>query len=199
MAQTFTMEDLKALLDRMDGEVPADTVVDIYLPPVTYTGDLCISSRAVNLYGCSDGSGRTVIEGSLTVSTHTPDKVMLYDLDFVGTGGNGLTATASTMIWNCSFTGYDIGAAVKDGGMICVESCTFRNNKIGFSYDTLHHSLFKTGFPDCTIVGNEIGVQFVNLSGPAPLDFGDTVFSGNGVDIDNPIQYPIDLSNAIFE
>lgn len=60
-----TIEDLKALLDRIDGEVPADTVVDIYLPPVTYTGDLHISSRAVNLYGCCDGSGRTVIEGSL--------------------------------------------------------------------------------------------------------------------------------------
>lgn len=60
-----TIEDLKTLLDRIDGEVPADTVVDIYLPPVTYTGDLHISSRAVNLYGCCDGSGRTVIEGSL--------------------------------------------------------------------------------------------------------------------------------------
>ena len=77
-----TIEDLKALLDRIDGEVPADTVVDIYLPPVTYTGDLHISSRAVNLYGCCDGSGRTVIKGSLTVSTHVPDKVVLHDLDF---------------------------------------------------------------------------------------------------------------------
>lgn len=65
-----TMEDLKALLDRIDTEVPADTIVDIYLPPVTYTGNLEISSRAVNLYGCSDGSGRTVIEGTLIVSTH---------------------------------------------------------------------------------------------------------------------------------
>ena len=108
-----TIEDLKALLDRIDDEVPADTVADIYLPPVTYTGDLHISSRAVNLYGCCDGSGRTVIEGSLTVSTHAPDKVVLHDLDFVGNGGNGLTATASTVIENCSFTGYDIGAAVQ--------------------------------------------------------------------------------------
>lgn len=194
-----TIEDLRALLDSIDEEVPADTVVDIYLPPVTYTGDLHISSRAVNLYGCSDGSGRTVIEGSLTVSTHAPDKVMLHDLDFVGNGGNGLTATASTVIWNCSFTGYDTGAAVEDGGMIGVEACTFRNNKIAFSYDTLSYYFFKTGFPDCTIEGNDIGVQFVNLPGATPLDFGGTVFSGNGMDIDNPIHYPIDLSNAIFE
>ena len=194
-----TTEDLQALLDRIGKEVSADTIVDIYLPPVTYTGDLHISSRAVNLYGCSDGSGRTVIEGSLTVSTHDPDNVMLQDLDFVGQGGNGLTATASTVIWNCSFTGYDIGAAVKTGGMIGVEACTFRNNKIAFCYDTSSYFFFKSGFPNCTIADNEIGIQFVNLPGASPLDFGDTVFSGNGTDIDNPIQYPIDLSHAIFE
>ena len=194
-----TMEDLEALLDRIDKEVPAETVVDIYLPPVTYTGDLHISSHAVNLYGCSDGSGRTVIEGSLTVSTHNPDNVMLHDLDFVGNGGNGLTATASAVIWNCSFTGYDIGAAVEDGGMIGVEACTFRNNRIAFSYDTLHYSSFKPGFPDCMVEDNGIGIRFVNLPGAMPLDFSGTVFSGNGTDIDNPIRYPIDLSNAIFE
>ena len=194
-----TTEDLQALLDRIGKEVPADTIVDIYLPPVTYTGDLHISSRAVNLYGCSDGSGRTVIEGSLTVSTHDPDNVMLQDLDFVGQGGNGLTATASTVVWNCSFTGYDIGAAVENGGMIGVEACTFRSNKIAFCYDTSSYFFFKSGFPNCTIADNGIGIQFVNLPGASPLDFGDTVFSGNGIDIDNPIQYPIDLSNAIFE
>lgn len=194
-----TMEDLRALLDRIDEEVPADTVVDIYLPPVTYTGDLLISSRAVNLYGCSDGSGRTVIEGSLTVGTHDPDNVSLCNLDFVGSGGTGLSATASTDIWGCSFTGYDIGAAVKEGGMIGVEACTFRSNGIAFSYDTLSYYFFKTGFPDCTIEGNDIGIQFVNLPGATPLDLGGTVFSGNRIDIENPIQYPIDLSNAIFE
>ena len=194
-----TMEDLKALLGRIDKEVPADTVVDVFLPPVTYTGNLEISSRAVNLYGCSDGSGRTAIEGTLTVSTHDPTYVTLCNLDFVGSGGTGLSATASTDIWGCSFTGYDIGAAVKEGGMIGVEACTFRNNGIAFSYDTLSYSFFKTGFPDCTIEGNDIGIQFVNLPGATPLDFGGTVFSGNRIDIENPIQYPIDLSNAIFE
>ena len=153
----------------------------------------------MNLYGCSDGSGRTVMEGSLTVSTHMPDKVVLHDLDFVGNGGNGLTASASTEIWNCSFTGYDIGAAVRDGGMIGVEACAFRHNGIAFSYNTLNYSYFKSGFPDCTIADNDIGVQFVNIPGGLPLDFVGTVFSGNRVDIENSISYPLDLSGAIFE
>ena len=91
------------------------------------------------------------------------------------------------------------GAVALDGGMIGVEACTFRNNKIGFSYDTLSYSFSKDGFPDCRIEGNDVGIQFVNLPGAMPLDFFGTVFSGNGTDIDNPIQNPIDLSNAIFE
>lgn len=194
-----TLEELNALLARIETEVPADTIVDIYLPPVTYTGELTMASRAVNLYGCTDGSGRTVLEGSLAVRTHEPDNVMLHDLDFVGTGGTGLTASASVVIWNCSFTGYDIGALVEDGGMIGVEACTFRENGIGFCYDTHSYSSFKSGFPDCILENNGIGVQFLNLPGQVPLDFFGCVFSGNGMDIDNPMGYPIDTSNVTFK
>lgn len=194
-----TMEDLRALLKRIDEEVPAETVVDIYLPPETYTGDLGITTRAVNLYGCSDGSGRTVIEGSLTVSTHFPDNVMLHDLDFVGSGGTGLTASASAVINHCSFTGYDIGADVEDGGMIGVEACTFRQNGIGFRYNTNSYYSFKTAFPDSVVEDNGIGVQFLNIPGNTLLDFVGTVFSNNTTDIDNPISYPIETSLATFK
>ena len=194
-----TMEDLRALLKRIDEEVPAETVVDIYLPPETYTGDLGITTRAVNLYGCSDGSGRTVIEGSLTVGTHFPDNVMLHDLDFVGSGGTGLTASASAVINHCSFTGYDIGADVEDGGMIGVEACTFRQNGIGFRYNTNSYYSFKTAFPDSVVEYNGIGVQFLNIPGNTLLDFVGTVFSNNTTDIDNPISYPIETSLATFK
>lgn len=194
-----TTEDLYALLARINGEVPRDRVVDIYLPPVTYTGDLKITSRAVNLYGCSDGTGRTALEGTLTVGAHDPAGVTFENLDFVGSGGIGLSASASTKIRNCSFTGYDIGAAAKDGGMICVTSCTFRNNRIGFSYNTAAYSIFSDEFSDCVFADNDVGIQFICLPGITPLDFRGTVFSGNRIDIDNPMGYPLELSNAIFK
>ena len=194
-----TMEDLTALLSRINEEVPADTIVDIYLPPATYTGDLTMVSRAVNLYGNTDGNGRTVFTGTLSVNTDSPSNVMLYDLDFVGSGGTGLSATASVYMGGCSFSGWDIGAVALDGGMIGVERCVFQNNGVGFKYNTVVYHSFNSAFPDCTIIDNDIGVQFARLHGTITIDFAGSVFSGNRIDINNPAQYSIDTTKAIFQ
>lgn len=193
-----SMEDLNALLERINEEIPEDTIVDIYLPPVTYTGNLTIYSRAVNLYGNTDGDGRTVFTETLSVNTENPSNVMLFDLDFVGDGGTGLSATASVYMGNCSFSGWDIGAVALDGGMIGVENCTFKNNGIGFKYNSVVHHSFNSAFPDCTIMDNDIGVQFARLNGTIMIDFVGSVFSGNRIDIDNQVDYPIDTTNAVF-
>ena len=173
--------------------------MDIYLPPVTYTGALTISSRAVNLYGSTGGSGRTVFTGTLSVNADNPSNVMLFDLDFEGDGGTGLSATASVLMGSCSFSGWDIGAVALDGGMIGVEHCVFQNNGIGFKYNSVVYHSFKGDFPDCTISDNDIGVQFARLDGTITIDFVGSVFSGNRIDIDNPAQYPIDTSRAICQ
>lgn len=193
-----TLEDLRALLERINREVPADTIVDIYLPPVTYTGNLTMVSRAVNFYGNTDGKGRTVFTGTLSVNTDSPSNMTLCDLDFAGSGGTGLSATASVYMGGCSFSGWDIGAVALDGGMIGVERCVFTNNGIGFKYNTVVYHSFIDGFPDCTITDNDIGVQFARLQGTITIDFEGSVFSGNRIVIDNPAQYSIDTSKALF-
>lgn len=192
-----TMEELNALLARINEEVPEDTIVDIYLPPVTYSGNLTLL-RAVNLYGSAEGSGRTTFTGTLSVNPDYPSNVMLFDLDFVGDGGIGLSTTASIYMGNCSFTGWDVGALTLDGGMIGVECCTFRGNGIGFKYNSRVFHSFNDVFPDCTIEDNDIGVQFAMLDGTITIDFAGSVFSGNRIDIDNQAGYPIDTTQAIF-
>ncbi|MGN1248692.1 MAG: zinc-ribbon domain-containing protein [Candidatus Spyradocola sp.] len=192
-----TLEELKALLARINDEVPEDTVVDIYLPPVTYSGNLTLL-RAVNLYGSTEGSGRTTFTGTLSVNSDYPSNVMLFDLDFAGDGGVGLSTTASIYMGNCSFTGWDVGALTLDGGMIGVEHCTFRGNGIGFKYNSRVFHSFNDVFPDCTIEDNDIGVQFAMLDGTITIDFAGSVFSGNRIDIDNQAGYPIDTTQAIF-
>ena len=194
-----TIEDLNALLERIEREVPADTIVDIYLPPVTYQGGLTILSRAVNLYGGTDGKARTTFTGTLSVHSDSPANVMLFDMDFVGHGGTGLSATASVYMGGCAFTGWDVGAVALDGGMIGVERCEFRQNGIGFLYRSASFRSFNDIFPDCVIAENDIGVQFALLSGNICIDFAGSAFSGNRIDVDNPINYPINLSGAIFE
>ena len=191
-----TLEDLQALLSRIDEEVPEDVVVDIYLPPVTYTGDLQIVYRGVNLYGSSNGP--TVFQGSLAVYSDIPSNVMLFDLNFAGSGGVGLSATASVYMGGCTFTGWDVGAVALDGGMIGVENCVFRENGIGFKYNSASHQSFNDVFPGSLFENNGIGVQFKSLEGTMSIDFAGTTFSGNRTDIDNPISYPIKTDGAIF-
>ncbi|MBR0308460.1 MAG: zinc ribbon domain-containing protein [Mogibacterium sp.] len=192
-----TIEDIETLIEKINAEAPDDAVVDIYLPPVTYTGDLSIVSRSFNLHG--DPGGGTVLQGSLTVNSDYPYNVFLSDISFEGQGGTGLSATASVFMTSCSFSGYDIGAVALDGGMIAVHDCAFTDNTVGFKYNSVRHSSFDDVFPGNTFTGNDIGVQFARLEATICIVFDGTVFEDNRVDIDNPINYPIDTSNTTFK
>lgn len=191
-----TIEDIEALIGKINAEASDDAVVDIYLPPKTYNGDLSIVSRSVNIFGDTDGG--TVLQGSLSVNTDIPYNMHLTDISFEGQSGTGLSATASVFMEHCSFTGYDIGAVALDGGMIAVHDCTFKDNGVGFKYNSTRHSSFDNVFPNNTLTGNDIGVQFARLEGTICLIFEGTVFKDNRVDIDNPIDYPIDTADAEF-
>lgn len=191
-----TTEDIEALIEKINAEAASDSVADIYLTAQTYIGDLSIVSRSVNLFGDPDGG--TVLQGSLSVNTDIPFNTFLSDISFEGHGGTGLSATASVFMTKCSFNGYDIGAVALDGGMIAVHNCTFTDNKVGFKYNSTRHSSFDDLFPGNTFTGNDIGVQFARLEGTICIAFEDTVFENNRLDIDNPIDYPIDTTNAVF-
>ncbi len=193
------LEELNALLERIDEEVAPEMIVDIYLPPVTYEGGLDIVSRGVNLYGSTEGTGRTTFTGTVNVYSDNPSNVNLYNLDFAGQGGTGLSVTASVYMEDCRFTGWDIGAVPQDGGMIGLYGCTFSGNRIGFKYNSGSFHSFNEDFYDCVFEGNDIGVQFARMNGNIRIDFAGTTFSNNGTDIDNPINYPINTEEAIFQ
>lgn len=190
------IDDIKALIAKINEESADDAVVDVYLPAKTYVGDLSIVSRSFNLHG--DPEGGTVLQGSLSVNSDFPYNVFLSDIAFEGQGGTGLSATASVVMTTCSFTGYDIGAVALDGGMIAVHDCSFTDNTVGFKYNSVRHSSFDEAFPGNTFTGNDIGVQFERLEGTIRIVFEGTVFEDNRVDIDNPIDYPIDTGTAEF-
>ena len=85
-----TVEDLQALLDQTAKDIAPSDLVYIYLPPVTYEGDLTLS-RSYEFYGCTDqGADRTTLKGSITMNGSASFYWInyFYDMDFVGDGTN---------------------------------------------------------------------------------------------------------------
>ena len=81
-ARLDTMEDLQALVEQIDEEVSPDAVVEIYLPPVTYEGELSITKRAVHLFGSSDGEAQTTFTGTVTIAPENYEVIDVRDITF---------------------------------------------------------------------------------------------------------------------
>lgn len=186
-----TTEKLREFIEEIERELPVDTVVDIHLPAVTYTERLDLTSRSYSLYGCVDDTGRTVFSGTLCANSESPYNIQVHDIDFIADGGTGISATSSVIMTGCTFKGLDIGATILDGGMIVFDSCTFEDNKIGLKYNTGAYHSFSDRMPNCTFKNNDIAVQFAKLKGQIAIDFTESEFIDNKIDIDNPIGYPV--------
>lgn len=197
-----TLEELQGLMDDIAAQVnPSDKVV-LYLPPVTYEGDLELPGRSFELCGCTDGSGRTALAGSLTIQEMGRYSWInyFYDIDFTGDGSN-TGITASTKVWaiGCSFTGYKNGLLTQGDAWVNVTGCTFAGNEVGLFYNSTGQSATDDRFFDNTFTGNGTAVLLMNVPTDLVLYFDGSTFSGNGTDIDNQCNHPIDVSKAIFE
>ena len=80
-----------------------------------------------------------------------------------------------------------------------VIGCTFRNNSIGFHFDSTGEYANHSMYNDNLFEGNGIAVQLDNVPTDVALNFMGSVFRDNGQDIVNPCQQPLDTSKAIFE
>ena len=196
-----TAEELQALVDRIREEVDGKAVVNLYLPPVTYEGGVTIRDRNMNLYGSTDPDGnRTTFTGPVRLLDYEGEISYLYDIDFVGGGtGTGLSGSAPFRATDCTFTGWDTAVLVYATSWANVIGCTFRNNGIGFRFDSTgayaNHSMYN----DNLFAGNETAVRLDNVPTDVVLSFQCSVFRDNGQDIVNPCDQPLDDSQAVFE
>ena len=107
-----TLEELQDLMDHIAAQVSPSDKVLLYLPPVTYEGDLELPGRSFELHGSTGGAGRTTLTGSVTMlETGRYNWIScFYDMDFVGNGSDtGITASQKAWAVGCSFTGYQTG------------------------------------------------------------------------------------------
>ena len=196
-----TVEELQALLDQTAREVPASDLVYLYLPPVTYEGDLTLS-RSYEFYGCTDeGENRTVLKGSVTMDSGSYHWInYFYDMDFVGDGTDiGIMAPVKAWAIGCSFTGYQTGFQSQGEAWVNVTQCTFTGNEVGFHFNSIGQSASDTRYHNNTFTNNGTAVLLENVPTDITLDFEGTVFSGNGTDVDNRCDHPIDLSKATLQ
>lgn len=93
-----TIEELEALMDEIEQEVSPDDTVNLYLPPVTYSEPLVLDQREYDLYGCTDGTGRTVFTQGIQLRYGSGAISFLRDLDLTGTGSE-VGISAASRVW----------------------------------------------------------------------------------------------------
>lgn len=125
--------------------VPADTVIYIHLPAVTYEGGLSINGRAINPLGSQEG--RTVFTGNTQV-TIDGGLICCFDrLDFRGDGsGIGLSASARVHLTNGTSSGWKTGILAYGNTWVNAMDCRFEDNKVGFHFnstaDAVSHTIY---------------------------------------------------------
>ena len=195
-----TAEELQALIDSISGQVEDVAVVNLHLPPVTYEGGVTIRDRSLNLYGSTDEAGnRTTFTGPVQIVAVYSEITYLYDINFTGSGGTGLSGSAPFRATNCTFTGWDTGVLAYGNSWANVIGCTFRNNSIGFHFDSTGEYANHSMFNDNLFEDNGTAVQLDNVPTDVALNFMGSVFRDNGQDIVNSCDQPLDTSQAIFE
>lgn len=122
------IEELKALLERINMEFGTQTPVTVQLPPVVYEGDLEISGHTVHFVGSMDGEQITTFTGTITVSSNVPDVASFRNIHYIGNGGTAMIADAPVELQSCYFSGYDTAIIVNSEG-VYMDSCSFSDNR----------------------------------------------------------------------
>lgn len=192
-----TMEELQTLVDHIIATVPADTIIYIHLPAVTYEGGLSMSGRAINLLGSQEG--RTVFTGNTQV-TIDGGLICYFDhLDFRGDGSSiGLSASARVHLTNCTISGWKTGILAYGNTWVNAMDCRFEDNQVGFHFNATDDVVSHTTYSDNEFINNGTAVLLESVPTDVSLKFPGSVFSGNGTDIDNRCDQDLDISQATF-
>lgn len=196
-----TAQELEAFLARLEETVGPEDIVNIHLPPVTYTEELEIKGRPVNLIGTGDGAGtRTAFAAPVRVTMESGAVLMWENLDFTGPGtGTGLSLAARVHLDNCRVAGWDTGVLAHTHAWVKADESVFEDNAVGFCFDAESGSPSDDRFTSDVFRSNGTAVLLEQVPNQLPLKFPGTRFTGNDTDIDNRCGQKVDLSETIFE
>lgn len=196
-----TTAELEAFLKKIEETVGPEDVVNIHLPPVTYTEELAVEGRPVHLIGTEDGPGaRTAFTAPVRVTMEGGEVLAWENLDFIGPGtGTGLSLAARVHLYNCRVAGWDTGVLAHTQAWVKADESVFEDNTVGLCYDAEYGSPSDEWFISNVFRGNGTAVLLKQVPSKLALSFPGTRFIGNGTDIDNRCGQELDVSQAVFE
>ena len=194
-----TTEELQELLDSINEEVSSDTPVYLYLPAVTYDGDITFGDHTWGIHGSSSGDAITTFTGTVSLKGLNGNYADISGICFEGSSGTGLDAYCFASASECSFEGWDTAVYAHTGGWVNVTDSTFTDNKIGLKFDTSMSYGSSPNYLNNTFTGNRTAVCIDNLPGNEVIDFAGSTFSGNDTDIENKAGHTINTAKATFE
>ena len=100
---------------------------------------------------------------------------------------------------DCTFTGWKTGVLGYGDAWVNVIGCTLADNEIGFHFNSEGGAASHSMYNDNRFVDNGTAVLLERVPTDLTLNFQDSLFSGNGTDIDNLCRQPIDITQAVFE
>ena len=174
-----TTADIEAAI----ASVTDDTILNLYLPPVTYTEPLILSGRTVNLHGSADEKQTTTFTAGVEVYNRIPELMELYDITFEGNGGTAILAYEGVMSTHCIFKGWDVGVDAAEGSWPIIDSCTFEDNGIGLRFNSSSSTNSCDGCYGSVFKNNKIAAYIMQVPADLPFEFPDCTFEGNGEDI----------------
>lgn len=193
-----TVEEVQSLLDSLDELTGGSdlNIVEIHLPPVTYDGGVTIP-RDVNLYGAEEG-GRTTFTGPVRIAPPDTGLSWIYDIDFVGSGeGVGFSASARAFLIGCRISGWRTGILMQDN-ITAAFDCTFEDNETALHFNADTGSFSDDRYMRDVFRNNGTAVLLERMPSRETICFPESVFSGNGADIDNRCGQEVDLSETSF-
>lgn len=193
-----TAEEVQALLDSLDELTGGSelNIVEIHLPPVTYDGGVTIP-RYINLYGAEEG-GRTTFTGPVRITPSGTGLSWIYDIDFVGSGeGVGFSTSSRVFLQRCRVSGWRTGILMQDN-LVDAWDCIFENNETALHFNADTGSFSDDRYMRDVFRNNGTAVLLERLPTEETISFPESVFSGNGTDIDNRCGQKLDLSEAVF-
>ena len=194
---------LQALLDQAAAIAGEQDTINVYLPPITYTEQLVIPEHAFNLFGSeAEGQRTTFTEG---IRMENPKRFFISyftGIDFKGDGtGIGLSTAGRVWTRECSFSNWRTALLGYGNVWVNTTDCMFEHNGIGFHFNSIdpNFTASDTHFTGNSFTGNDTAVFLEEVPTDVKMNFSGCVFTDNGVDIDNPCQQPVDITEAIFQ